>query len=123
MIVAAAPTDLDSLRLRNEFLEMPGLSISVSQVARMLGLRSEHAAAILATGCVVGERHHETITRAWPAGGIKQIDVHEVAGSVEVTAGAANEVSLVADVRERGFKADPKKYSHVFQTVPSEDMA
>ena len=49
MIVAAAPTDLDSLRLRNEFLEMPGLSISVSQVARLLGLRSEHAAAILET--------------------------------------------------------------------------
>jgi hypothetical protein len=49
MIVAAAPTDLDSLRLRNEFLEMPGLSIDVSQVARMLGLRSEHAAAILET--------------------------------------------------------------------------
>ena len=49
MIVAAAPTDLDSLRLRNEFLEIPGLRISVSQVARMLGLRSEHAAAILET--------------------------------------------------------------------------
>ena len=41
MIVAAPPTDLDSLRLRNEFLEMPELSISVSQVARMLGLRSD----------------------------------------------------------------------------------
>jgi hypothetical protein len=47
MIAAAAPTELDSLRLRNEFLEMPGLSISVLQAARMLGLRSEHAAAIL----------------------------------------------------------------------------
>lgn len=49
MIVAAAPTDLDALRLRNEFLEMPGLAISVPQAARMLGLRSEHAAAILET--------------------------------------------------------------------------
>jgi hypothetical protein len=47
MIVAANPTDLDALRLRNEFLEMPGLTISVPQVARILGLRSEHAAAIL----------------------------------------------------------------------------
>ena len=28
---------------------MPGLTISVPQVARMLGLRSEHAAAILET--------------------------------------------------------------------------
>jgi hypothetical protein len=49
MIVAAAPTDLDALRLRNEFLEMPGLAISVPQAARMLGLRSEHAAALLET--------------------------------------------------------------------------
>src|SRR5260221_341225 len=47
MIVAANPTDLDALRLRNELLEMPGLTISVPQVARILGLRSEHAAAIL----------------------------------------------------------------------------
>lgn len=49
MIVAANPTELDALRLRNEFLEMPGLTISVPQVARLLGLRSEHAAAILET--------------------------------------------------------------------------
>jgi len=49
MIVTAAPTDLDALRLRYEFLEMPGLTISVPQVARMFGLRSEHAAAILET--------------------------------------------------------------------------
>jgi DNA-binding IclR family transcriptional regulator len=49
MIVAANPTDLDALRLRNEFLEMPGLTISVPQVARILGLRAEHAAAILET--------------------------------------------------------------------------
>ena len=49
MIVAADPTDLDSLRVRNEFLDMPGLNLSVSQVARMLGLRSEHAAEILET--------------------------------------------------------------------------
>ena len=49
MIVAANPTELDALRLRHEFLEMPGLTISVPQVARLLGLRSEHAAAILKT--------------------------------------------------------------------------
>jgi DNA-binding IclR family transcriptional regulator len=49
MIVAAAPTDLDSLRVRNEFLDMPGLTLSAPQVARMLGLRSEHAVAILET--------------------------------------------------------------------------
>ena len=47
MIVAATPTDLDALRLRHEFLKIPGLDVSVPQVARILGLRSEHAAAIL----------------------------------------------------------------------------
>ena len=47
MLVAATPTDLDALRLRHEFLAMPGIIISVPQAARMLGLRSQHAAAIL----------------------------------------------------------------------------
>jgi len=47
MIVTAEPTDLDALRVRSEFLAMPGLIISAPQVARMLGLRPEHAAAIL----------------------------------------------------------------------------
>jgi putative adhesin len=68
------------------------------------------AAALFAMGCgVAGERHHDTITRNWPAAGIKTIDIHEVDGSVNVTAGAANEISLVADVRERGVEPDPKK--------------
>jgi hypothetical protein len=49
MIVAALPTDQDALRVRSEFLDLPGLTLSVPQVARMLGLRSEHAAAILET--------------------------------------------------------------------------
>jgi hypothetical protein len=44
MIVAATPTELDSLRLRNEFLEMPGLTISVPQVARpAVGARGRHS--------------------------------------------------------------------------------
>jgi hypothetical protein len=47
MIVTADPLDMDALRLRSEFLAMPGLIVNVPQVARMFGLRSEHAAAIL----------------------------------------------------------------------------
>jgi hypothetical protein len=47
MIVSADPLDKDALRLRSEFLAMPGLIVNVPQVARMFGLRSEHAAAIL----------------------------------------------------------------------------
>jgi DNA-binding IclR family transcriptional regulator len=47
MITFAEPTDLDALRLRTEFLSRPELRISASQTARMLGLRSTHAAALL----------------------------------------------------------------------------
>jgi hypothetical protein len=46
-MIVTAPTDLDALRVRSEFLDLPGLTLSVPQVARMLGLRSEHATAIL----------------------------------------------------------------------------
>jgi hypothetical protein len=47
MIAPADPLDMDALRLRGEFLAMPGLIVNAPQVARMFGLRSEHAAAIL----------------------------------------------------------------------------
>jgi DNA-binding IclR family transcriptional regulator len=47
MITFAEPTDLDALRLRTEFLSRPELRVSASQTARMLGLRSTHAAALL----------------------------------------------------------------------------
>jgi DNA-binding IclR family transcriptional regulator len=49
MIVPGDPIEQDALRVRNEFLEMPGLTVSVPQVARLFGLRSEHAGAILET--------------------------------------------------------------------------
>jgi len=65
--------------------------------------------AFLASACVVGERHHETITRSWPSDGIKSIDLHEVNGSVDVEGTTSNQISLVADVRARGVMPDPKK--------------
>jgi DNA-binding IclR family transcriptional regulator len=49
MIVPGDPIDQDALRVRNEFLEVPGLIVSVPQVARLFGLRSAHASAILET--------------------------------------------------------------------------
>ncbi len=48
MTTVADAIDLDALRLRGEFLAMPGLTVNVTQVARLLGIRAEHAAAILA---------------------------------------------------------------------------
>jgi len=47
VITFAEPTDLDALRLRTEFLSRPELRVSALQTARMLGLRSTHAAALL----------------------------------------------------------------------------
>ena len=47
MVSLAEPTDLDALRLRNEFLSLPGLVITPSQAARLLDVRVEHAVAIL----------------------------------------------------------------------------
>ncbi len=43
----ADPIDLDTLRLRSEFLEMPGLTITVLQAARLVGVRTGRAAEIL----------------------------------------------------------------------------
>lgn len=68
--------------------------------------------ALLTYGCVMGEQHVETITRSWPADGIKRIDVNGVDGSVDVTAGSGNEISLVAHIRSRNFRPDPKKENH-----------
>ena len=42
-----APVDADLLRLRGEFLSMPGLCLTVPQVARMLSIRNERARTLL----------------------------------------------------------------------------
>jgi hypothetical protein len=47
MIAVAEPTDRDALRLRGEFLEFPGLIVTPAQAARLLGIRLEHAVALL----------------------------------------------------------------------------
>ena len=53
MIVYGDPIDIDSLRLRNEFLSMPGLTVTLSQAARLVGVRLEHAREML------GELEHD----------------------------------------------------------------
>jgi len=47
MIAVAAPIEADVLRLRHEFLSMPALTLTVPQVARLLGVRTEYAAELL----------------------------------------------------------------------------
>ena len=49
MIAPAAPIEADALRLRHEFLSVPALSLTEQQVARLLGVRTVHAAELLAS--------------------------------------------------------------------------
>lgn len=74
--------------------------------------------SLLLFGCVaVGERRVATITRTWPASSIARIQLTEIDGSVDVTASTTDQVSLVAHVRSRGFKPDPRKEnSDYFET-------
>ena len=48
MISVAAPIEADVLRLRHEFLSIPALTLTVAQVARLLGVRTQYAAELLA---------------------------------------------------------------------------
>ena len=47
MLTIAAPVETDLLRLRNEFLAMPGLSLTVPQAARLLSVGESDAHALL----------------------------------------------------------------------------
>lgn len=73
---------------------------------RKLYLPAFAALALLAaSGCDQMERRHAsrdaraTITRNWPATGIKNIKVFEVDGSITVDAAAGNEISLLATAK------------------------
>jgi len=48
MIAIAPPIDADLLRLRHEYLVAPALCLTAPQTARLLGIRIDHALAILA---------------------------------------------------------------------------
>jgi DNA-binding IclR family transcriptional regulator len=65
-----APTDLDTLRLRSEFLEMPGLAITVPQTARLVGVRASRAATMLV------ELEHEGFLTHDPDGTYHRISAH-----------------------------------------------
>ena len=47
MIALAGAIDADVLRIRHEFLEMPGLVLTVAQTARLYALSTTHAKALL----------------------------------------------------------------------------
>jgi len=47
MIVLADAIDADVLRIRHEFLEMPGLVLTTAQTARLYSLSTAHAKTML----------------------------------------------------------------------------
>ena len=49
MIAIADAIDADVLRIRHEFLDMPGLVLTVAQTARLYELSTAHAKALLDT--------------------------------------------------------------------------
>jgi response regulator of citrate/malate metabolism len=49
MITLAKPIDADTLRVRHEFLAMPGLVLTAAQTARLYALSTAHAKALLET--------------------------------------------------------------------------
>lgn len=49
MIAIADAIDADVLRIRHEFLEMPGLVLTVAQTSRLHALSTAHAKALLDT--------------------------------------------------------------------------
>ena len=48
MIAVADAIDADALRLRHEFLQVPGTRVSAAQAARLLAISTRHAQTILA---------------------------------------------------------------------------
>ena len=48
VIHLAEPVEADVLRIRHEFLDLPGLALTVPQAARLVGVAVPHAAAMLA---------------------------------------------------------------------------
>ena len=47
MIAVSTPIDADTLRIRHEYLAMPGMCLAVPQTARLLGVSQHHAAEML----------------------------------------------------------------------------
>lgn len=76
--------------------------------------RHSLASVLLLAGCVAGARHDATIVRRWPAAAIRNIEVVNVDGSVDVEAGPPNEVSLVARVRSIGVEPRIKNENQGF---------
>ncbi len=67
--------------------------------------------ALLSTAScfAVAERHDDVISRGWPASSIHRLELTEINGSVDVSSGAPDTISLVAHVRSRGVAPNSAK--------------
>jgi hypothetical protein len=63
--------------------------------------------ALLLAGCGAVEHRRAHYERAWPATGIRRIEIREVSGSISVEAGSADRIQLAAAVLSHG--RDPQK--------------
>src|SRR5438270_3527416 len=66
-------------------------------------------AVLLATACVPMETRNARFEKKWPAAGITRLDVHEVNGTISVDGNSPGEISMIAVVRARGVRPDPKQ--------------
>jgi hypothetical protein len=67
--------------------------------------------ALLSTAScyAVAEHHSDVISRSWPASSIHRLELSEINGSVDVVAGAADTILLVAHVHTRGVAPNTAK--------------
>lgn len=79
------------------------------------------ALAVLAASCAVRERRSYTIERKWPAAAIRNVEIREVDGSLNVEAGPPDEISLVARVRARSLPKQNAENLGFFRTAVDGD--
>jgi DUF4097 and DUF4098 domain-containing protein YvlB len=66
-------------------------------------------ALLLATGCfVAGERKTVRVEHSWPAATIRHLEVDEIDGTININAGAADQIHMVATVHARGKEPNQK---------------
>ena len=73
-------------------------------------------AALLVSGCAVGERHHVTVQRQWPTTAIDRVEVQGVDGDLRVEAAQGERISMVADIKSRGVAPTSDENRGFFET-------
>src|SRR5579872_7172537 len=67
------------------------------------------AVLALLGGCMPMEQRTAHFENKWPANGVTDLNVSEVNGTVTVQGDSPGAITMVANVRARGVRPDPKK--------------